>query len=124
MRRVIIESPFAGATPELAARNLKYLRAAILDCVRREESPYASHRMLTDALNDAEPNERALGIEAGFAWRGVSNATIVYHDLGFSIGMRLGIVDAEHLVRKRLHVIEYRLLHGEWELGLSEVGRP
>jgi hypothetical protein len=105
----------------------------------RNESCYASHRMLPGALNDGNPKERAMGIEVGFAWREVAQATVVYHDLGFSHGMQLGIIDAQHLRRNAPglvrfhsgrhttmweHAIEYRLLGGEWDLGLSEIGRP
>lgn len=103
MRPVIIESPYKGDV----ARNKRYLRACIRDCLRRGESPYASHRMLTDALNDDIPEERALGIEAGLAWAHVrqpvfdSNpadgyilrynlvAHLFYIDLGYSSGMKL-----------------------------------
>lgn len=65
VKLVIIESPYKGDVP----RNLRYLRSCIRDCLSHGESPYASHRMLTDALDDGSPAERALGIEAGLAWR-------------------------------------------------------
>ncbi len=98
MKLIIIESPFKGDV----ARNKRYLRACIRDCLSRGESPYASHRMLTDALDDDIPEERELGIEAGLAWRraGVMQEGIVqeldnfepiahalYIDLGHSSGM-------------------------------------
>lgn len=67
MRLVIIESPYKGDRE----RNVRYLRACIRDCLRRGEAPFASHRMYTDALDDDIPEERALGIEAGLAWRDV-----------------------------------------------------
>jgi hypothetical protein len=65
MKLVIIESPYKGNVP----RNKLYLRACIRDCIMRGESPYASHRMLTDALDDDDPREREIGIKAGLAWR-------------------------------------------------------
>lgn len=67
VKLVIIESPYKGDVE----RNKLYLRACIRDCLSRGESPYASHRMLTDALDDDNPEERKLGIEAGLAWRHV-----------------------------------------------------
>jgi hypothetical protein len=95
MRLVIIESPYKGDVP----RNERYLRACIRDCLKRGESPYASHRMLTDALDDNVPEERKLGIEAGLAWRrahwrneeGLVRHVIpvFYIDLGFGDGMKL-----------------------------------
>ena len=73
------------------ARNLVYLQAAIRDCIDRGESPYASHRMLTEALDDGDPVQRKLGIEAGFVWAEVADYVVVYDDLGLSPGMMLGI---------------------------------
>ena len=45
MRLVILESPYAGDL----VRNAEYLSACIRDCIARQESPYASHRMLTES---------------------------------------------------------------------------
>ena len=100
MKLVVIESPYKGDV----ARNTLYLRHCIRDCINREESPYASHRMLTDALNDNDPVERAVGIAAGLAWRKAVQAVfrqtetgvvasfdpvlpVFYLDLGWSDGM-------------------------------------
>ena len=44
-------------------------RESIRDCIARGESPYASHQMLTEALDDTNPIERNAGIQAGLAWR-------------------------------------------------------
>lgn len=84
-RRVIVESPYAGDIP----RNLTYLRAAMRDCLMRGESPYASHALLTQpgVLRDEVPEERTLGIDAGFAWRRHADCTVIYEDLGYSRGM-------------------------------------
>jgi hypothetical protein len=93
MRRVIIESPYAGDV----ALNLAYLRACMADCLRRGEAPFASHALYTQSgvLDDADPAARALGIKAGFAWHAVADLSVVYEDLGISRGMRLGIEAAE-----------------------------
>ena len=63
------------------------------DCLRRGEAPYASHLLYTQpgVLDDDDPGERMLGIDAGFAWREVTEATVVYTDLGITPGMQLGI---------------------------------
>jgi hypothetical protein len=87
MRLVILESPFAGDLE----RNRIYLDRCIRDCLARGESPYASHRMLTSALDDLDPVQRKAGIEAGFAWRKAADATVVYRDYGTSRGMQAGI---------------------------------
>lgn len=86
---VIIESPFKGETgsAEEYARNRRYLQRCIRDCLSRGETPYASHQMLTDALDDRDPVERARGIEAGEAWRSLAAKRIFYIDHEWSSGM-------------------------------------
>ena len=91
MRKVIIESPYAGDVD----RNEKYLDRCIKDSLDRGEAPFASHKMYTNALDDNIPNERLSGIVAGFAWRLDAEATVVYTDYGISLGMRFGIQAAK-----------------------------
>ena len=93
MKRVIIESPYAGDVD----RNIKYLRACMRDCLLRGEAPMASHGLYTQpgVLDDYNAVERALGIQAGFVWRLLSDYTVVYTDLGISNGMRCGVRHAE-----------------------------
>jgi hypothetical protein len=92
MRRVVVESPFAG---DIEA-NLKYARACLRDCLMRGESPVASHLLLTQEgiLDDADPIERAVGINAGHAWMHGAHAVVVYSDRGISPGMQAGIRSA------------------------------
>ena len=85
MKRVIVESPFKGDL----VRNKQYLERCLRDCIRRGESPYASHKMLTGCLDDDNPNERILGIEAGLAWKRAADLTAFYTDFGWSDGMEL-----------------------------------
>lgn len=101
---VVIESPYAGDVE----RNVAYARAAMADCLRRGEAPYASHLLYTQpgVLRDEIPAERVAGIAAGFAWRRVARKTVVYTDLGISGGMRAGIQDAEDVGRP----VEYRTI--------------
>lgn len=114
MRRVVIESPYAGDVE----RNLLYLRACLHDCFKRGEAPFASHGLYTQegVLDDASPDERRRGIEAGLRWGAAAEATVVYADLGVTDGMRLGIADAE-LARRP---VEYRTLPG-WQRFAAEV---
>lgn len=92
MNRVVIESPFAGDV----TKNKNYLRACMRDCIKRGESPYASHGLLTQegVLDDRNPEERALGIAAGFEWRTADIKTAFYVDLGISGGMLRGFEHA------------------------------
>lgn len=104
MRLVIVESPFAGDVEE----NIKYARAAVRDCLMRGEAPIASHLLYTQEgiLNDDIPEERKYGIDAGLAWGGVADATVVYTDRGISKGMEYGIARAKSEGRP----VEYRTL--------------
>ena len=106
MRLVIIESPYAGDVE----KNLQYLRAAMKDCLHRGEAPYASHGLYTQpgVLDDTIPEEREMGIQAGFAFRCIGDATVVYTDLGTSGGMHYGINHAKKVGRP----VEYRTLPG------------
>jgi hypothetical protein len=108
MIRVIIESPFAGAITQ----NVAYLRACMFDCIHRGEAPFASHALYTQpgVLRDGVPEERKLGIEAGFEWRAAAHKTVVYTDLGMTEGMHLGIQHAAKLG----HEIEFRKLGDFW----------
>lgn len=107
MRCVVVETPYAGNVEQ----NLRYLRACLRDCLLREESPYASHALLTQPgiLDDIDPAQRELGMIAGFAWRDVADLTVVYTDLGISGGMERGIADAKAKGRP----VEYRTLAQE-----------
>jgi hypothetical protein len=104
MRLVILESPFAGDV----ARNIAYARRCVRDSLQRGEAPIASHLLYTQEgiLDDNNPVERALGIDAGLAWRTVAEASVVYTDHGISSGMRYGIAAATAAGRP----VEYRSL--------------
>ena len=104
MKRVIVESPYAGDVE----RNIRYARAAMKDCLLRREAPYASHLLYTQegVLDDKNPAERKLGMEAGFAWGAVADYVVVYTDLGITDGMKLGIEKREGERRS----IKYRTL--------------
>lgn len=117
MRRVVIESPFRGSTKAEADRNLRYLRAAMADCLSRGEAPFCSHGLYTQpgVLRDEDPDERSAGIQAGFAWGAVAEACVVYEDLGISEGMRLGIDAAT----QNGVPVEYRSLSG-WARGTQD----
>jgi hypothetical protein len=105
MRRVIIESPYRGVP-----RALEYARAAMADCLKRGEAPFASHLLYTQpgVLDDETPSERELGIRAGLHWGFVADATVVYTDLGITPGMRQGIASAERWRR----TVELRTVPG------------
>ena len=86
MRRVVLESPFAGDVEA----NLDYARRCVRDSVLRGEAPIASHLLFTQPgiLDDLVPEERQLGIDAGLAWLIHADAMVLYGDRGMSPGMQ------------------------------------
>jgi hypothetical protein len=107
MRRVILESPYAGEVH----RNEFYARLCVRDCLQRNEAPIASHLLYTqpDILRDDVPEERKLGMQAGLSWIVGSEGTVVYQDLGISGGMKAGITKAKEIGGPS-YSIEYRNL--------------
>lgn len=106
MKLVALESPYAGEVDF----NVSYARACTADCFKRDEAPFISHLLYTQPgiLDDTIPEERALGMKAGFLWGDLASKTVVYTDFGISPGMEKGIERA----KKAGQEIEYRQLVG------------
>ncbi len=95
--RTIIESPLGSrpdgtrASPEEFKRNQEYA----LRCMRHSfsigEAPFASHVLYPLVLEDATPDERRQGMQAGFAWGEVAQQVAVYVDYDVTPGMIEGI---------------------------------
>lgn len=104
MKKVILESPYAGDV----ARNLTYARRALRDSLLRGEAPLASHLLYTQdgVLDDTVPSDRALGIKAGFAWYKHAESAVVYADYGLTLGMLKGI----QIAWDTTHSVEFRLI--------------
>lgn len=97
MRLAILESPFAAADQYDLARNVAYVRAAMRECLLNGYAPIASHALYTlpGVLDDRNPHERRIGIEAGLAWGRHAEVSLIFADRGVSQGMREGIARAE-----------------------------
>lgn len=91
MKRVILESPYAG---DVAANRRYARRCAWHMTCEMGESPIASHLLFPQFLDDKVPNDRALGIAAGLAWRPVADYSAFYTDRGWSNGMRAALWSA------------------------------
>lgn len=104
MKRVILESPYAG---DISA-NVEYARSCVRDSLSRGEAPIASHLLYTQpgVLRDEVAEERQWGIDAGLTWATAADATVVYTDRGISSGMKYGIANAEKSGRP----VEYRTI--------------
>lgn len=85
MKRVILESPFAGDVEG----NIAYAKRCLHDCLIRDEAAIASHLLYTQPgiLRDDVPEERLWGIKAGLAWQPVADYSVFYTDRGWSSGM-------------------------------------
>lgn len=101
---VVVESPLSGDR----RRNQYYAALCCRDCLNRGEFPYASHLMFDrdGLLDDDVPEERILGMRAGFAWGALAHKRVVYTDLGISRGMQCGINEAAKYGQE----VEYRSL--------------
>lgn len=109
MIRVCIESPFAGRDGlKDQLLNQEYLHQSMIDSMRRGEAPFASHALYTRVLDDSKPDERRMGMAAGFEWQAVAELVVIYADRGISRGMHEG---AQRAVRAGLPV-ELRHLDG------------
>jgi len=115
MRLVVIESPYSGDVE----KHVNYLRLCMHDCFMRGEAPFASHGLYTQpgVLRDDVPEERALGIQAGFWWGKHASAVVVYEDYGISPGMAIGI-EKGNLEGK---IVEYRRLHTRDQHASTEI---
>jgi len=84
MKRVIIESPYAGQIE----RNTEYARRCLKDSLDRGEAPLASHLLYPQVLDENIGAERDQGIDAGFEWMAQADLVAFYVDYGFSSGMK------------------------------------
>ena len=93
MKRVCIESPFKGNQE----RNTRYARACLRHCINAGVSPYASHLLLTQVLDDNVPSDRDLGIRVGMKMGDSCDERWVFTDLGTTVGMKAAITRAEKI---------------------------
>jgi hypothetical protein len=113
MLRVSIESPFAGDVE----RNKKYAYFAFFDSLNKGESPFASHIFYTEILNDLDPAERRLGLDASHEWRKVAEKIVFYVDFGYSSGM----IEAKKIADENGIPTEERTLNPELLASLQSV---
>tara|TARA_Y100000004_G_C8669249_1_gene308562 strand:- start:112 stop:438 length:327 start_codon:yes stop_codon:yes gene_type:complete len=90
---VIIESPYMGNVKS----NVAYARKCMSDSLLRGESPFASHLLYTQVLDDNKDIERLTGMSRAFNWYRHADLMAVYIDKGISNGMKMGMEVAEKL---------------------------
>ena len=104
--KVIIESPYRALlppedkTPEyvqtlrrqaILEENLYYARRCLSHSLAEGESPFASHLLYTQVLDDTVAAQRELGLTLASAWYDVADLCAIYTDRGISDGMKRGI---------------------------------
>lgn len=110
---VAIESPFAtekGAPEDVkraqSKRNIAYALACMRHALAEGCSPYASHLSFTMILRDTLPEERKLGMKAGFAYADQCDERWICLDVGESGGMKAGRTrgtkNGQRVIEKRL----------------------
>jgi hypothetical protein len=85
-----------AADYESLRQNLVYARMALLDSLKRSESPIASHLLITQVF-DESPSFREAGIAAGLAWQSQADLVAFYTDLGWSSGMERAMARCREL---------------------------
>lgn len=104
---VMLESPFANPDSAVMQENVAYAQQAMMDSMFfHGEAPMASHLLYTQVTNEDDPAQRAMGIQAGLAWRTATAGSVVYTDRGSSRGVAYGIAAAQESGKP----VEYRSL--------------
>ena len=88
---VIIESPYKGKIKT----NVAYAKKCMFDSLMRGESPFASHLLYTQVLDDTIAKQRLMGMDRAFNWYKHADLMAIYIDKGISNGMKKGIAVAE-----------------------------
>jgi hypothetical protein len=102
MKRVIIESPYAGKISD----NTAYLKRCLRDSIDRGEAPLASHLLYPYVLREDLQAERQLGIELGYEWWYGARCIVFYCDKGWSPGMKAALERAQRTGKE----VEFRCL--------------
>jgi hypothetical protein len=110
MIRVVIVSPLRANSREEIEENKAYAKRCVLDCLKRGESPYASHLFFDQngILDEMKPEDRNLGMNAGLTWGMMAQKVVAYVDLGYSHGMEMDLAFYKGLKLP----IEFRKLYG------------
>lgn len=86
--RVIIESPYKGFD---MVDNIDYARRCMWHSLLQGESPFVSHLLYTQVLDDNMPEQREMGMTLARNWYEAADLCAVYTDRGISWGMEQGI---------------------------------
>lgn len=105
-RNVILITPFMAEDPALAEKMKRYAKRATKDSLNKNEAPLASHLFYYSVLNEKDPIERDIGLQAQLSWIRVADLVAVYVDFSITPAMKVAINNAKLLQKK----IEYRTI--------------
>jgi hypothetical protein len=102
MMKIFVCSPYGGK-PE----NLEKARDICGKLIRDGHVPFAPHLLFTQFLDESEPHERQLGIEAGLALMTVCDEVRFYVDAEKrkSAGMLIEEAEAKRLNKPRKYIV-------------------
>ena len=107
----MVECPFAGDIP----RNTLYAARLCLYALEKGFAPFASHLLYTQFLDDSDPLQRELGINAGLAFRKATGRALFGVDYGWSPGMERAraLYDAEGVPYETVRIGENWFQQGD-----------
>lgn len=91
MKTVCVESPYSAESFEKGLELDEYARACMVYALGEGTAPFLSHLLYTQVLDDRIPEERALGLEAGFQMGDRCDERWFFVDHGISAGMRMAV---------------------------------
>lgn len=95
-------SRYRGKDKAEVEKHIQYARDLTREALLHGHCAIAPHLYMTDCLNDSDPSERMLGLEAAFELLGKCDAVVVGQRYGISKGMAAEI---EHAKKLNLPVI-------------------
>lgn len=101
---VYICSPYRGETPGKVQEHVEYARELTKDALMRGYAPITPHLYITQCVDDADGDERRMGMRAGLELLGECNAIIVGCRHGISEGMEEELKWAELLNIPVIHL--------------------
>jgi len=93
MKTAYICSPYSGDVK----RNKQYARELTARAIQDGYAPITPHLYITECLDDNDPEQRELGLNAGIALLSVCDIIIVGKRYGISDGMKTEIFKARRL---------------------------
>lgn len=90
-------SPYRAATKEEVEKHIEYAKELTSTVLLHGQSAVTPHLYITNCLDDSDPEERKLGLEASLEILKKCDVVFVGQKFGISEGMAVEIKEAEKL---------------------------